>query len=96
MFAHEIELMNVSGTVSDFLSSFLTVCVCVRYCEHDTQNKHRPTTGFFGLTMFNIFVNRIFQCNFKGRLQMYADDVASAILTRFGTVCRVEDVCADE
>jgi hypothetical protein len=26
-------------------------------------------------TMFNIFVNRIFQCNFKDRIQMYADDI---------------------
>jgi hypothetical protein len=38
-------------------------------------------------SMFNIFINSIFQYNFKGRLQMYANDVAllirAAILAEF-------------
>jgi hypothetical protein len=38
-------------------------------------------------TMFNIFVKRIFQCNFKGRLQMYADDVA--LLIRAATLAEL-------
>jgi hypothetical protein len=38
-------------------------------------------------TMFNIFVNRIFQCNFKGRLQMYVGDVA--LLIRAATLAEL-------
>jgi hypothetical protein len=44
-------------------------------CVGDTvSTKYRIDIG-----MFNLFVNRIFKCNFKGRLQMYADDVALLI-----------------
>jgi hypothetical protein len=52
--------------------------VCWRHSERDIQNRHRPTTGA-SPTMFNIFVNRIFQCNFKSTLQMYADNVSLLI-----------------
>jgi hypothetical protein len=71
---HEIELMNVSGAASDFLSAFLnnrTQFVCVGDTVSTTS---RIDIGL--PTMFNIFVNRIFQCNFKDRIQMYADDMA--------------------
>jgi hypothetical protein len=84
IFAHEIELMNVSGAESDFLLSFLnyrTQFVCVRDTVSTTSRIDigLPQGSPASPMMFNMFVNRIFQCNFKGRLQMYADDVALLI-----------------
>jgi hypothetical protein len=85
-FAHAIELINVSGAESDFLLSFLsdrTQFVCMGDTVSTTSriDKGLPQDSLALLTMFKIFVNRIFQCNFNGRLQMYADDVELLIRT---------------
>jgi hypothetical protein len=84
MFVHEIELMNVSGAERDFLLSFLndrTEFVCVGDTVSTTSRIDigLPQGSPASPKMFNIFVNRTFQCNFKRRLQMYADDVALLI-----------------
>jgi hypothetical protein len=92
MFAHEIELMNVSGAESDFLLFFLnnrTQFVCVGDTVSTTSRIDigLPQGSPASPTMFNIFVNKIFQCNFKGKLQMYADDVA--LLIRAATLAEL-------
>jgi hypothetical protein len=88
MFAHEIELMNVSGAESDFLLSFLndrTQFVCVADTVSTTSRldiclpKGSPAPA-----SPKIFVNRIFQCNFKGRIQMHV-----ALLIRAATLAEL-------
>jgi hypothetical protein len=85
-FAHKIELINVSGAESDFLLFFLsdrTQFVCMGDTVSTTSRTYigLPQDSPALLTMFKIFVNRIFQCNFNGRIQMYADDVELLIRT---------------
>jgi hypothetical protein len=74
MFAHEIELMCVSGAENDF-----SLCVLETMSTISRINIGLPQGSPVSPTMFNIFVNRIFQNNFKRRLQMYADDVVLLI-----------------
>jgi hypothetical protein len=88
IFAHEIELMNVSGVESDFYRLFCVIGHSL--CVWETMSTiSRIKIGLLqgspaSPTMFNIFVNRIFQSNFKRRLKMYADDFA--VLIRSGNL----------